>query len=247
MVELMPALPPLLGLLLLFLLLAWLSRQVSLHVQLPFYTLTRSQDAPTLAIFLVFLPGVIIHEAAHWGMARLLGLRTGKFRVWPKRQGRYIGLGSVSVESRGPLLDSLVGGAPLLIGTLLITLIGHTVFDTQPMASALMLGDLAGALAAFQTAFAQPSALLWAYLLFTIANAMMPSASDREPLKPVLFWMVVAIVFYLLLGMPTQGAAAFLQWVTPAVYALNSALLFVILLDLIALSFLYVVHLFMRR
>ncbi len=247
MAELAPALPPLLGLLVLLLLLAWLSRQVSLHIQLPFYTLTRSQDAPTLAIFLVFLPGVIIHEAAHWSMARLLGLKTGKFRVWPKRQGRYIGLGSVSVESRGVILDSLVGGAPLLVGTILVAVIGRTVFNTDEIAAALMVGDVRGALTAFQLAFAQPSALLWAYLLFTIANAMMPSASDREPLKPVLFYMAIAIIFYLLLGMPLQGATAFLQWVTPALYALNSALLFVILLDLIALSCLYVIRLFVSR
>jgi hypothetical protein len=72
---------------------------------------------------------VVIHEAAHWGMARLLGLRTGKFRVWPKRQGRHIGLGSVSVESRHVVLDSLVGIAPLLVGTALVAIIGNAIFD----------------------------------------------------------------------------------------------------------------------
>ena len=93
-------LPPLVGSILLLFVLAWFSRQISLHIQFPFYALTRSQNSATLAIFLFFLPGVFVHEAAHWGVARLLGLKTGKFRVWPKRQGKYIGLGSVSVESR---------------------------------------------------------------------------------------------------------------------------------------------------
>jgi hypothetical protein len=247
MADLAPALPPLLGLLVLLLLLAWLSRQVSLHIQLPFYALTRSQDVPTLAIFLVFLPGVVIHEASHWSMARLLGLKTGKFRVWPKRHGKYIGLGSVSVESRNTFLDSLVGAAPLLVGTILVAIIGHWVFKTQPMSSALMQGEFQGAVDAFRLEFARPSALLWAYLLFTIGNAMMPSASDREPLKPVLFYMAVAASLYLLLGMPVQGATALLQWAAPALYALSSALLFVIVLDILALAVLYVVRLFVSR
>jgi len=107
--DLATTLPPLLGSILLFLILAWLSRQISLNIQFPFYTLTRSQNSATLAIFLLFLPGVFIHESAHWTMARLLGLKTSKFRVWPKQQGKYIGLGSVSVEASDPIRDSLVG------------------------------------------------------------------------------------------------------------------------------------------
>src|SRR3954447_1235292 len=112
--DLATTLPPLVGSLFLLLLLAWFSRQISLNIQLPFYTVTRSQNSATLAIFLLFLPGVFIHESAHWTMAHLLRLKTSKFRVWPRRQGKYIGLGSVSVESGDPIRDSLVGVAPLL-------------------------------------------------------------------------------------------------------------------------------------
>lgn len=247
MEDLATTLPPLLGSLFLLLILAWFSRQISLHIQYPFFVLTRSQDNATLAIFLLFLPGVFIHEAAHWTMARLLGLKTGKFRVWPKRQGKYIGLGSVSVESRDPIRDSLVGIAPLLVGIVLVTIIGDIIFDTTAVSTRLTDGDWLGALIAFQQRVNRPSGLLWAYLLFTIANAMMPSASDREPIMPVLGYGLVAIVAYIILGLPLQGATTMMQWLSPTLSNFSSALLFVIVLDIIVLVILYLVRLIISR
>jgi hypothetical protein len=240
-------LPPLVGSIILLVLLAWFSRQISLHIQFPFYTLTRSQNSATLAIFLLFLPGVIIHEAAHWSVARLLGLKTGKFRVWPKRQGKFIGLGSVSVESRDPVRDSLVGIAPLIVGTVLVTFIGRIIFDTPLVSTLLAEGDWLGAVVAFRQELNRPSGLLWAYLLFTIANAMMPSASDREPLMPVLLYSALAILAYIVLGLPLEGAANFMHWLAPTLSNLSSALLFVIVLDVIILAVLYVVRLLIAR
>lgn len=232
---------------LLLLVLALLSRQISVNVQLLVYYLTRSLDAPTVAIFLIFLPGVIIHEAAHWSMARLLGLKTGKFRVWPKRHGKHIGLGSVSVQSRGPLWDSLVGVAPLVVGSILIGLIGNYIFNAFSVTGTLTQGRLQEAFQAFWAALGERDGILWAYLLFAIANAMMPSASDREPVKPVLLYASVASVLYVLLGMPLQGVQALMLWLTPSLQILTSALFFTILLDLAILAALSVVRLLVVR
>ena len=127
--------------------LAWLSQQISVHIQIPVYYGTRSKDALAVALFLVFLPGVFIHEAAHWTMAKICGLKTAKFRVWPKRQGDQIGLGSVNVESGGAFFDALVGMAPLIAGTLLIGLISHFVFGTDRLAEAATAGDWRGRIA----------------------------------------------------------------------------------------------------
>ena len=122
-------------------------------------------------LFLVFLPGVFIHEGAHWLMAKICGLKTAKFRVWPKRQGNQIGLGSVSVEKGGPFIDALVGMAPLIVGTLLIGLISHFIFGADRLADeAATAGDWRGGLKRFADAARVPDALLWAYLLFTICQ-----------------------------------------------------------------------------
>lgn len=227
-------------------LLAWLSRQISIHIQIPVYFGTRSKDAPTIALFLVFLPGVFIHESSHWAVARLCGLKTGKFRVWPKRQGKHIGLGSVAVQSGGPFIDSLVGMAPLIVGTLLIGLISHFIFGTERMAEAVSAGDWQASLQVVQEAARVPDGLLWAYLLFTIANAMMPSASDREPLRPVFLYSMAGIALYLLLGLPLGPVAQAVAWALPTLQALTSAFVFTILLDAIVLSALFLIRKLIR-
>lgn len=224
------------------LLLAWLSRQIALYLQLPVYAFTRSQDAAAVGLFLIFFPGVIIHESAHWLAARLLGLRTGAFRVWPRRRGKTIGLGSVSVQRSDPLRDSLVGIAPLLFGSALVALIGHRVFNVQAFADALTRGEIWAAIQVLPAALTSADAALWGYLLFAIANAMMPSASDREPLRPVLLYGLGAGFLYLLLRLPIAPIAAFLAWIMPGLQGLIAAFLFVILLNLIVLGVLYVIR-----
>lgn len=233
--------------LILLFLLAWLSRAISILVQELVYAFTRSTDAATVAIFLLFVPGVIVHEAAHWLTARLLGLRTGKFRVWPRRSGRHIGLGSVSVESRNALVDSLVGIAPLLAGTALITAIANWVFAASTLVTALPQQGVQAVLGGFFAALSRADGALWAYLLFTIANAMMPSASDREPMTPVITYAVAFAALYVLLGMPLDFLAAAMVWAMPALQSLSAGLLFTVLLDLGVLAFLWLLRLLFPR
>jgi hypothetical protein len=244
--DLTPALSLLAGFTLSAFLLAWLSRQIGLSVQMLAARLTGLADAAVLAIFLVFLPGVIVHEAAHWLTAKALGLRTGKFRVWPKRTRHHIGLGSVSVESGGPLLDSIVGLAPLVVGSVLIVVIANAILGGNRMSDALLAGEWRAGAAAFVAALRQADAAIWAYLLFAIANAMMPSASDREPVKPVLLYTVIAGILYVALGLPTNPLSTLMLWMTPALQVLTSAFLFTIVLDVGVLIVLFVLRFLAR-
>lgn len=227
--------------------LAWLSRQVSIQIQQVAYRLVRSTGYVVVALFLLLLPGVIVHEGAHWLAARVLGLKPGRFRVWPKPQGKHIALGSVSVK-RGQLWqDSLVGLAPLLVGSVLITLIVQEIFQAAAVANALGAGLLVDSFMAFRQAFQAADSMLWAYLLFTIGNAMMPSASDREPILPLLLYVGLALLFYILVGLPLAPFASALNWLTPALQALTSALTFTVLLDLVVIVALLVLKLLLGQ
>ncbi|RIK38416.1 MAG: hypothetical protein DCC55_21200 [Chloroflexi bacterium] len=84
---------------------------------------------------------------------------------------------------------------------------------------------------------------LWAYLLFAIANAMMPSSSDREPLKPLLLYLAAIVSVYLILGFPVGPFAEALAWLTPTLELVTGALLFTALLDLLILAVLWSVEL----
>ena len=76
-----------------------LQRWISRHTQIIFLLLTRHPGMAVLLNQLVFLPGVILHELSHWLLARLLGVRTMGFSVWPKRQSDgTVRLGYVQTE-----------------------------------------------------------------------------------------------------------------------------------------------------
>jgi len=237
--ELSPSLT-LLGVFILSLLtLYWISQQVAYQIQSFFYHLTRSEDMVTVGIFLAYLPGVFIHESAHWLMARLLRLKTGKFRVWPQRRRGSIGMGSVSVQSGGAWRDSLVGMAPLIVGSILITLIAQQVLFAYHMTDAWSQGEWGVGLQAFWEGLGAQDGLLWAYLLFAIANAMMPSASDRQPFKSLLLYVVGAAALYLILGLPSSPLTSALDWSAPFLLQFTGALLFTLLLDILVLVVLW--------
>jgi len=226
--------------------LSWLSRQVSLAVQAVTYYMTGSADLASVIIFLLLLPGVLIHESAHWLAAHAVGLRTGKFRVWPTRQGDYIGLGSVSVERGDILRESIVGVAPLVVGNFFIALIGWRVFATPELLAALEAGRLLDTVGIFFPALGTADGLVWAYMLFTIGNSMMPSASDREPFKPVLLYTIFAALIYVVVGLPLAPVTYLLGWAVPMFEIAIGALIFLIVLDLLIWGLLLLVEMPLR-
>ena len=236
------ALPALLLLAVALFALAWLSRQLSIRTQLVVLHATGSMDMATLAIFLLLMPGVFVHELSHWVAAKVLGLRPSKFRVWPKRHKGSLGLGSVTVRSGGVWRDSLVGMAPLISGSVMITLVGAAVFETDMLLGQLTQGRMLDTLGAFFDALARPDGLLWAYALFVIANSMMPSRSDRQPLRSLLIYVAFAALIYFVVGLPLDPFTTLLGWLGPAIQILTGALIFVILLDAAVVSVLYLVE-----
>lgn len=237
----MATLPLFVGFVLALLALAWLSRQLSLQIQTVLVLVTRNADLTIVLLFLLLLPGVIIHEAAHWFVARLLGLKTSKFRVWPKKQGKHIGLGSVSVQRGNIWQDTLVGMAPLIVGSIIVALIAEHVFHAPRLSTALGNWRWLDGWQAFRLALEEPDGVLWAYLLFAVGNAMMPSASDREPVQPLLIYTAIAIAIYALLGLPLTPFAAILTWLAPTLQNLINAFLFTAILDCIVWVILYLI------
>lgn len=225
----------------------WFSHQISQLVQGCIFNLTGSLDLAVIGYFLLLLPGIVVHEGAHWIVAQLLGLRPGKFSVWPYRRGAYIQLGSVTTLSGGIWLDSLVGLAPLLIGTLLVGLFSRQLFSGDPLNQMIASGDLTGWLQAIGRTFSQSDALLWSYLIFAVANGMMPSAPDRQPVKPVLLYIGLAVVVYLLVGLPLGPVAAALATLTGPLMWVNSGLMITVLLDAAVLAVLLVLVMIMPR
>ena len=229
------AFSPYLFFILFFILLAalWLlSWRIGLLIQEIVYLITGSDNLAMVILFLIYLPGVLIHEASHWLIARLLGLKTSKFRVWPKYTRNTIGLGSVTVASGGALWDSLVGLAPLLVGSALIVLIGEQIFDTETIAFAWRTGKLLDGLTFVVNGLAhKPDSLWWSYLLFAIANAMMPSASDRAPLKSLGIYVVLIGALFVLIDQSGRNLVLLLNFLLGPIQVLTGAFFLVAIID----------------
>jgi hypothetical protein len=180
---------PILWLIAAFLLVLLVHRWLEAHLQGLAYLITGHPTVAMWVFFIIFLPGTLVHELSHWLMAKLLAVRTGRIELWPKAQkSGAVWLGSVQVGRADPFRASLIGLAPLVSGSLLAALIGaHLQLDT--LGSALLGGDWPAAWQQLGRSVALPDFWLWVYLLFAIANRMLPSPSDRQAWRPVIIFL----------------------------------------------------------
>lgn len=222
-----------------------LNRWITRRVQVVGLRLTGSEQAALLTYYVLLLPGILVHELSHVAMARLLGLKVGKLSLGPRRRerGKVIELGSVTVSRGGVLRDSLVGLAPFLSGTAVILLVGSLVFGVAEVGQAWSSAGWQGTLAQLGDLSEVKDAWLWAYLVFAVSNAMMPSPADRQPWATAAIYVALALILaYLLGGLPVL-ARALGDHVAGGLQFLTLAFLLTLTLDLAAAAVLLLVEL----
>lgn len=158
----------------------------------------------------LFLPGVLLHEGSHWLVAKLLRVRTHRISLIPTwTEGGALRFGYVEMEKPDHLRASLVGAAPLLLGTVVVLIIGLEILGLDSIFQSLMGGNLKEAGDALKIVLEIPDVWLWLYLLITVSNMMLPSASDRAS------WIPVGVILVLLLILVSLIApeATQVEWV----------------------------------
>jgi len=140
---------------------------------------TRSQSATIHILSFLFLPGVILHELAHWFVAGMLLVPTGEMEFVPQIQGNSVKLGSVAIGKTDPFRRFLIGVAPLLVGLIAMFGLFASVSSVVPQLN-------------WQT-------LLLVYVFFEIGNTMFSSKKDMEgALYLVGFLVILGILIYFL-------------------------------------------------
>jgi hypothetical protein len=183
--------------------LLWIQRRVTHSLQELSVRWVNDADVALIIYFVLVLPGVVLHEASHWLMAKLLGVRVTWPKIGPVRKGRSnrVSLGSVRVGKVDPLRASLIGVAPLLTGSAVILLVGYLVLGVGELTDAAVRYGIDGLLDGLASVVRVPDLWLWLYLIFAISNAMLPSESDMEAVRPVMIFLgIVAAVVLIVTG-----------------------------------------------
>ncbi|NLE43302.1 MAG: hypothetical protein GX620_01170 [Chloroflexi bacterium] len=172
------------------------------HLQGVALLLTGDRDMAVVLYALPLLPGVLLHEMSHLLAAVLLRVRVGGMSVHPKIAGDRIQLGFVPIEKTDVVRASLIGLAPLLSGSAVILLIGYLVFGVDALRSGLVTRDWALLGATLAGMLRATDAGIWAYLIFSIGNTMVPSRSDRQAWLPTIGILVLigALIWTMGLG-----------------------------------------------
>jgi hypothetical protein len=147
------------------------------HLQGMGLLLTNNDQAAVLVYYLLLLPGVGLHELTQWLLAKGLRVPIKKFQLWPEKIKGKIHLGLVEIEDTDLVRATVIGMLPVLVGVAVIALIASR-FDIAALGTAMSSGDLATMTAGLGAFIATPDFWLWIYLIFAVANAMLPEDHD---------------------------------------------------------------------
>ncbi len=181
--------------------LVYLQRLLHREVQAVLLILTRNPPLTVGLFSMLFFPGVLLHELSHFLMARLLGVRTGGFSLFPRAtsDGRII-LGYVETAHADVVRDSLIGAAPIVAGGLFVAYASIVHLHMLPLWQFIQNGQ-------FELFWMGVAALpsvndfpLWFYLTFAVSSTMMPSPADRHAWIPLGMWVAGILSLALFAG-----------------------------------------------
>jgi hypothetical protein len=156
----------------------------------------------TMAVFsILFFPGVLLHEFSHFLMAKILRVHTRGFSIVPKMMPEgYLRMGYVEVSESDILRDSLIGAAPLILGTTAIAYMAIYRLDLLPLWDVLRNGQMGLFWLGVTLLPGIKDFYLWFYLTFAVSSTMLPSQSDRHSWLPLGITIVILVSLALLAG-----------------------------------------------
>ncbi|HET90815.1 MAG TPA: hypothetical protein ENN99_08785 [Chloroflexi bacterium] len=189
---------PLIWLTVTLVVLLFTERWIHRHLQGVMLLFSGDPESAAVLYALPLLPGIALHEISHALAAILLGVKVGRISIRPKRTGQRIQLGFVPVEKTDVVRASLIGLAPLVVGSSVILLIGYWAFDIAQVGATLVSAQWERLLAELVRALKTSDAWIWAYVIFAVSNTMLPSRSDRQAWTPVItFLLLVGLLLWL--------------------------------------------------
>jgi hypothetical protein len=224
--------------------LVYLQRFLHREIQMVIYFITRNESLTIIVYSILFLPGVFLHEASHYLMAKMLGVRTGKFSVIPQMMDKNrLRMGYVETVKSDVFRDSLIGLAPLIAGTLFVAYASIVQLQINTLWEVFQNGQWNLFFMGLSLLDDIPDFYLWFYLTFAVSSTMLPSESDRHSWMPLGIWIVVLFSLAILSGAGTWMIA---NIAPPLNNFLNSIALLFMLSNLVHLILFFPFYIFRR-
>lgn len=132
------------------------------------YKVFRNQHSATIPLFLLFFPGVIIHEISHLLIAEILFVKSYHIEIWPKVANGRVQMGSIQIQNTDLIRGVLIGIAPIIVGVAFLSSI------------LLMFVSNIGVQNIFSSSFNIFISALVIWSVFVVTNTMFSSKRDVE-------------------------------------------------------------------
>lgn len=204
--------------------LAYAERWIHSHLYGVGWLLTNEPRSATALYYLFLSPGVFVHEVVQWLVAGALNVETERVMVWPEMQeDGTLRLDFVQVKNAGRAATAIIGAAPLIAGLGLIAAISTSILDLDTFLTAVQTGDIRVIGPAARALASTADFYLWLYLMFAIANAMLPTPEERSGWLIVIGLFAVVLAFLVIIGVGDILVETFTGPVAHAVNLLTAA------------------------
>jgi hypothetical protein len=202
------------------------------------YLISKDKMSATRLFYVFFLPGIFIHELIQWLVAGALNVPIKQVVAWPETQENgTLRLDFIVVNDKetDPIRSALVAAAPFMIMAVMVWYISTQILDLHAFTESLGSGDIEIIWTRFQELFRSSNFILWMYLLFVLANSMVPKRSEARGIPLLLGILVAGIVVMVVIGLDAVLIETFGGPVSEALDLVNTALLTILVMDVIAI------------
>ena len=183
-----------------------LERWLHQHIFKVGWLLTKNLHTTTILYYTFFLPGVVLHEFVYWMAAGILNVRAERAIAWPEAQAiAELHLNFIKLaRNTHPIKIAIISIAPLISGLALIWLITNNILNLNLVIAVLRGGKPESFGSGLTLLLSTPDIWIWVYLMFAIANTMIPDLQALRGWRPVLIGVGVVIAILVLFGVAQQ-------------------------------------------
>ena len=187
------------------------------------WLLTGNYQITTVLYYIIFLPGIVLHELILWLVAGALNVRAERSIRFPEQQE----IGELRLNfirlavGTGAFKVAIITLVPIAAGLAALWAIATHVFDWQATVALLAPGGVDAVAQALSSLFRTADFWLWFYLAFVVANTMFPSLPAKLSARQK-SGLVVLAPLLIFLGWRYSGAVN--EGIAPAVEGLLGGL-----------------------